>query len=460
MDTKINRGYNLRKRSVLNLVSEYQKYIKADWSQQEAYHDEQLRNLISISTKSPWWRNRILESNLKKSDSFLTRLHKIPILTRSELQQFALWMKVWIPGSNVKHYETFHTSGSTGKPVTITKYKFGHANEQLAVQLLDAIWQKRDMTKPFAQLRVNADYFETDAQVEPFCYLGPTGMNYGRKLTGISLIEILEFLAEKEIHNFLINPVALNVLSKVQLQAQIPGINVAQILTWGDKLEQVTRELAKEAFGAKVCDRYSAEESSYLAIQCPHSEHLHPVQFFNYIEILDKDNQPCDVGELGRVVVTAWHSYGMPLIRYELGDMASWGKPCEFGIQLPVLEPTIVRIRDIQTTPSGHIVLPRLDKTVLTKLPMIADFQIAQFNNGVVAVIRTFSNLESNDVEKIRVDLSREFPGVSRIELLHSSNIDWLELWKRKVVARFDYPIPEPLSENALKSILLNRLGD
>lgn len=455
MNFKSDSAYQSRKQTTLDLVSNYQLYAKASWSSQSKLHSHQLNNLISHAIKSSWWRDRLAKSNLNSSDSFLTMLNKIPVLTRSDLQQFGLWMTIWLPNSKPEDYETTKTSGSTGKPIQVIKYRNGSVREHRALQLLDAIWQKRDMTKPFLQLRANTENFDTANQIEPFCYLAPTGMSYGRKLTEISLQETLVFLAEKNIGNFLVNPLALKLIAKEQIRTQIPGIKVDQVVSWGDKLDQEARNLAFNAFGARVCDRYSAEELGYLAMQCPDSEHLHTLPFFNFVQILNRDNKPCQVGELGRVVVTNWHSFGQPLIRYELGDLASWGEPCKFGITMPVLEPTIVRVRDVDVNEQGKISIPRLDKTALSRIASVADYQVAHFTDGIVALVRTYADLSDSELHEIKTDLAVEFPTLNRIEILQGQDIDWLALWKRNLIVKFDQPIPEDFSLPIIKVLLL-----
>lgn len=449
-------NYEARKQAVLDQVTRYQEFAVLDQLTQQKLYDQKFRNLVSVAVKSSWWQHRILNAKLSTVDSVTTKLSKLPVLTRSDIQQYGNWMKVWLPNSQPQQYQTIRTSGSTGKPVSLLKYLPGHTIEHLAIQLLDSIWQQRDMAAPFAQLRVNATDSQSQLPQEPFCYLGETGINYVRQLSNATIKQTLAFLAENQIKNVLVNPIALRLLANQQLNDPVSGLVIDQILSWGDKLDQSIRDLAESAFAAKVCDRYSCEEAGYLAIQCPHAEHLHVLPNYNYIELLNEKNEPCQVGELGRVVVTSWHSFGMPLIRYEIGDLAAWGEPCEYGITLPVLEPTIVRIRDIQQDDAGRIVLPRIEKTALTQIPAISDFQIVEFADGVVALVRTFADLSEAEINQIKTDLAIQFSTADRIEVLSSTDLDWLAIWKRKLITRLKTAIPNPLTLHAMQQLLIN----
>lgn len=454
MATKFDQAYELRKQAVLDQLAQYQEFAAWDQAAQRKFLEQRFKNLIALAVKSSWWQQRILSAKLNSTDSVFAKLSKLPVLTRSDLQQYGEWMKVWLPGAKPSQYQTVRTSGSTGKPVTVSKYSPAASVQRLAIQLLDATWQNRDTTGAFAHFRVNTPDSESNLPYEPFCYLGETGPTYVRQLSGSAVTDTLQFLADKQIKTLLVNPIALRLLANQQIHAPVAGIELNQILTWGDKLETSVRESAKLAFNAKVCDRYSAEETAYLAIQCPHAEHLHALQFFNYIEILNDQNQPCEVGELGRIVVTSWHSFGMPLIRYELGDLAAWGKPCEFGINLPVLEPTIVRIRDISLDKTGKIVLPRIERTALTRIAGIADFQVVEFSDGVVVLVRTFRELTQSERAEIETDIAAVFPAAQTVSVLASSELDWLAIWKRRIVHRFDAPMPTPLTLETMSQLL------
>jgi hypothetical protein len=56
-----------------------------------------------------------------------------------------------------------------------------------------------------------------------------------------------------------------------------------------------------------------------------------------FVELLDEAGEPAPQGELGRVVLTSLHNFAMPLIRYDIGDLAAFGPACSCGRGLPAL---------------------------------------------------------------------------------------------------------------------------
>jgi hypothetical protein len=106
----------------------------------------------------------------------------------------------------------------------------------------------------------------------------------------------------------------------------------------GGGLSPEVREACRDAWGVPLVHFYRAEEVGPLALQCPEHEHLHIQSEQALVEVLDGQGRPCGPGETGRVVATPLNNFAMPLIRYDVGDMAEVGAPCACGRGLPVLK--------------------------------------------------------------------------------------------------------------------------
>ena len=66
---------------------------------------------------------------------------------------------------------------------------------------------------------------------------------------------------------------------------------------------------------------------------------MHTFDFWNYLEVLDDNNQPVKEGEEGKVVVTNLVNYAMPLIRYENpGPCPPWPGSVTCGNNLSTLK--------------------------------------------------------------------------------------------------------------------------
>lgn len=139
-------------------------------------------------------------------------------------------------------------------------------------------------------------------------------------------------------------------------QNKVPLFSPKIVVSAAENLSDTMRNYIESNFKTKVYDFYGSREVSNLAGECKEGL-LHPFLFWNYLEVLDNDNQPINEGEEGRVVVTNLFNYSMPLIRYEIGDMAIRGpEKCSCGNILPTLEKVTGRITDHFWLKNGRMV--------------------------------------------------------------------------------------------------------
>lgn len=99
--------------------------------------------------------------------------------------------------------------------------------------------------------------------------------------------------------------------------------NLECLISGSEVLTMDMKKKIKETIGCKVIDRYSNEENGFLAQSGDSSDEFNVNIASFKIEILALDsNNPVNIGELGRIVVTDLYSFAVPLIRYDTGDLA------------------------------------------------------------------------------------------------------------------------------------------
>ena len=148
---------------------------------------------------------------------------------------------------------------------------------------------------------------------------------------------------------------------------QLRALRLKLIFSGAEFLSGPTRQELESLFGCPVVDFYGSHEFNLIAWQCTRFGLFHTVDDGVVVEALS-NGQPAKPGEDGTVIGTALHSYAMPLIRLELGDIvrvpASPGA-CQIGFG------TIERIQ-------GRAVdfLPMPDGTVLSPYDMISEANV------------------------------------------------------------------------------------
>jgi len=120
------------------------------------------------------------------------------------------------------------------------------------------------------------------------------------------------------------------------------------------------RELIEEVFGCKAYNYYGSREVGSIASECSEQNGLHIMMEHTFVEIVDKNDNPCKDGEQGEIVVTTLNNYTMPLIRYKIGDIGIFQeyKSCSCGCSYPKLEKVVGRTTDVFKTALGSIVVP------------------------------------------------------------------------------------------------------
>lgn len=139
------------------------------------------------------------------------------------------------------------------------------------------------------------------------------------------------------------------------LEKGIDDIHFDSIITSAEVLLPENQILIERVFRGKVFNRYGCRELSVIASECEHHTGLHVNADALVVEI---DPLPGAASGSGRVLVTDLYNRSMPLIRYDIGDVAQWatGKPCPCGRSLPRLANIEGRITDFLHLPDGKLI--------------------------------------------------------------------------------------------------------
>jgi len=88
---------------------------------------------------------------------------------------------------------------------------------------------------------------------------------------------------------------------------------------------------------------------------------------------------PARPGEVGELVITDLHNYGMPFVRYKVGDLAvPADRACSCGRGLPLLEDIEGRILDMIWTPDGRMVPGEFFPHLMKEFREVRQFQVVQ----------------------------------------------------------------------------------
>ncbi len=81
------------------------------------------------------------------------------------------------------------------------------------------------------------------------------------------------------------------------------------------------RQRIEKAFKTKVFFEYGHSEACLFCYTKDETMRYHSSPIFGYVEVLNDDGSPTELGQVGQIVVTGFVNKAMPFIRYETGDM-------------------------------------------------------------------------------------------------------------------------------------------
>lgn len=154
-------------------------------------------------------------------------------------------------------------------------------------------------------------------------------------------------------------------------------------VTTAETLFPDQRASIRRAFGCAAINEYGCRDGGFIAQECPEGR-LHVASDTVHVELLDGE-RPVPLGEVGEVAVTNLWSFGMPLIRYKIGDRARFSaEPCPCGRSLPVLAAVEGRVTDTLLSPDGNRVHGLAAMYVLRVLPGVTAYQVIQETRALV----------------------------------------------------------------------------
>jgi phenylacetate-CoA ligase len=277
------------------------------------------------------WHGGLRSGDAVTPESF----ERLPLLRREDLQHDFEELKSNAPHTAHGALSEGRTAGTTGSPVRTLKTALTRL-WWLVLMLRDHLWHRRDFDGTLATIRAGLADGETQGW-------GPaTGMMAaaGRSVvlgTQAGADAQLEWLQRHRPAYLLTSPSNVVELARRSIARGIRFPGLREIRTSGEPLGPDTRKLCREAWGVPLTDVYIADEAGCIALQCPDHDHYHVQSEGVLVEVLDGEGKACAPGAVGRVVVTTLQNFAMPLVRYDIGDLAEVGDLCPCGRGLPVL---------------------------------------------------------------------------------------------------------------------------
>jgi phenylacetate-CoA ligase len=168
------------------------------------------------------------------------------------------------------------------------------------------------------------------------------------------------------------------------LAAHVAGndrqLRIPNIIPCAELVSDAQRERWRDAFGAAVFEIYGSREMTSIAGELPDHRNMAVATDVYHLEILDEEGRALPHGQPGLITISTLCERGMPLIRYQLGDVGVLEPPpAGSPIPFPRLRITHGRVLDVICCPNGKMLpgefFPHLMKEVESS---VHRFQVVQ----------------------------------------------------------------------------------
>ncbi|HEX9396280.1 MAG TPA: hypothetical protein VF943_06000 [Burkholderiales bacterium] len=333
------------------------RFARSPRAAQELYQFAALAKLAAHAHRaSPFWRERLEASGWSPGRAFdRATLERIPPLTRSELQQRADDIRARPVDPAWGKIVTASTSGSTGKPVSVDRIAVQSLHYD-TVTAINHLWHQRDLSLKLVALRMGKRDQRRNDWGHPMALLARTGPSAGLISVGTTIESEYEAIQAEKPDYFITMPGrALGYANIAAARGGSPH-RIREFITIGETVTPGLRDLVRRGFGAQIKDVYSTRDAGYLALQCRNHERYHVLAEHVLLEVVGEDGRAAAPGKPGKVLVTILHSLAMPIIRYDIGDVAVAGaERCDCGLTLPALDSILGRNRNLARLPDGQL---------------------------------------------------------------------------------------------------------
>lgn len=315
----------------------------------QAYQLKSFKRIVEYAFKNNQFYKQHYGSGFSLADiRSLDDLKQIPTITKNDL----IGSISELSSTKNLFSSSKTTGGSTGQPVRLYKSPDALARERAAtwrayqwagIEIGDA--QARFWGVPHSQsgrfkARI-ADFAANRLRMSAFQITGENLSKYYKDIHRFGPAYLYGYVS------------AIDELAKFVISENLsPFPSLKSVITTSEVLTDTARSRICNAFGVKVYNEYGCGEVGSIAHECEHGS-MHQMADNLIVEV---DSPP---GEPGEIIVTDLFNKATPLIRYRLGDYATFdNSKCLCGRSLPVISAIHGRAYDLIRTISGKMIHP------------------------------------------------------------------------------------------------------
>jgi phenylacetate-CoA ligase len=386
---------------------QYQKILeKTQWYTPDYIRENQLKKiktlLIHCNETVPYYHKLFKEKGIDPTHfKSLRDLENIPCLTKIDIQNNQQELiSTTVPRQELYHYH----SGGTNYPINFLLTK-EHNSWEIAAEFRAYNWMGYKFGDPCIYLggTLNPEKKPSILRRLTNFFENKNSIKF-HKVTDQSLKSLVERIRKLRPEVIRANASSVYFIGQFIQRYDINDIKPRVVITAAENLLSEQKKIVEDAFQCPVYDYYGSREFGSLASECSLRSGYH-ITAENVVLEFVREGEHVASGEMGNVFVTNLRNFGMPFLRYDIGDVASPSDMvCPCGRGLPLMDEIGGRANDFLAyyDPEMEIVIPLSNPVVvagmLYKLPiqnfLIKQEKISQIDIDLVP-LKEYSNTHS-----------------------------------------------------------------
>jgi phenylacetate-CoA ligase len=292
---------------------------------------EALDATIARARRSALYAERLRDVRIRGLDD----LRWIPLTTRADLQRAGPDGTRAAPLDRVCHYgETSGTSGATNS-TWLTAEDFSRNARAIAARHPDVFAPGRVLLNRFPFMAAPAHLIQLIAQQGGGIAIPAGNINWDVPFP--RALELARRTGAQVLAGLPLEPIVLAEIARARGLEPAKATSFDSFFLGGAPLPPALQRRMERVWGARVIELYGSTETMLLGTGCRES-HLHLETELAHAEVLRPGaDEPAQVGEEGRLIVTTLGLEGSPLVRFETGDRVRRLPPCSCGDPGPAI---------------------------------------------------------------------------------------------------------------------------
>lgn len=380
------RDLYIRRSNLLGRRQENRDAIsRMSWSRDRMseYSFNLARSMVEFAyTNVPFYQESFREVGyengaLKNWDDF----EKLPILTKTKLRDSIDNKSIFATDKRYK-FSRASTTGSTGEPLTLYFDEEGIRQREINLRRLAYLFAM-DCGVPITQLWRKKHKSPRDYLIE---YLG-----IRMTIPVLDVDQAAHMAVDDRSLDAIIERVIgfrtgvlrgyVSALESIAERMAITGKTIPtlrNIIASAEALSENQWRRLESTFGCSVHNLYGGTEAPCLAVNIDASHEMSIFDDYYRLEVIEENATGQCIGQVGRILVTDFFMRGMPLIRYENGDLGEISTDLSDVYPFRSMVGVKGRINDRFILPSGKIVYSHLWHIFFRDLSCLKRFRITQ----------------------------------------------------------------------------------